>query len=982
MSLFGDSPRLVMQDAYSIAQHSEPSCRPHRHQTPQQQYRSDVPQTSFKPSTLDFDLDLLGVDDSMLLDDSLLSLLIPSPANTCMKRCHKRAHSVESVGEPSVTDAVALTPESNPVTDVEGTHSATLPGGGGLGNEGNSDDSTTLLQDLMSLLIGLDDSTSSNSSPSRSIQQLEQLGTSPNRELSVCDSSDTKKATFCEARFSTHVAALDFPSPVSHPETYENDNADENDIRLISNDIAPGTGSTALAFENLEDIGGYEESLVRTRHLANAISAPATSTSNSLQRMFPELMDLVASPDTAGNSVDPASFDIPNISDLLGPILNSSITTMGLGTCPSKANQLERSEVSNAVSQKDSPPIFLQNTYATTINSGATPFIPADLPASTSPWVAFEGILTPSTSPLRRDIDVLSGSKTFAEGTGTEVVSPAAEMDRAMPSSVTKEISTSAAEKSAKTRCVTTATDAHFPGHVAAVTSPFMCASQPACDYGLGNVSKQHKIVNSRSDHYSENLHSSAMLSSAKQLAKRSRTETANDGRNHVKPKRSWRSADAVLLGPVGPVSIAPRPPGLQHLKSTDARQISTSQTSSGAAVPSKSPPLMFPTRTLAACSHHGSRLTQTHPYNYGSNRPRSTTTAAPNVCYPTTSFTLNQTAPDSDTGRPLYGLERTTIPKPPHLMTSFPTFPISSADPSPISSVSPLSASSTDTTSLLIFQCPIESSLSRPSLFLTPSPVEASLGPSLDKFITCSMIPSASSAAETKSLASKSPNEEHSMIAADIQSASQRIAAAAPSMDNSSSPHMRSEPETSTPGASTFIMEGTRGLGIVYPSDSGFGTRRYGCTICNKRFSRPSTLRTHMNSHTGERPYACIARGCGWKFTVLSNLKRHFKVCAKYKLDVEEGLLPLEMNRYLYKQQEQLEEEEKRVAEMPEIERWAKEQEVVLERELMEQAVQLQTQQQLPHITPKTCSLDAFKEEERRMNTVYEASDFTKRAW
>ncbi|KAJ3295101.1 hypothetical protein HDU79_009811 [Rhizoclosmatium sp. JEL0117] len=55
---------------------------------------------------------------------------------------------------------------------------------------------------------------------------------------------------------------------------------------------------------------------------------------------------------------------------------------------------------------------------------------------------------------------------------------------------------------------------------------------------------------------------------------------------------------------------------------------------------------------------------------------------------------------------------------------------------------------------------------------------------------------------------------------------------------------------------------------------------RRYLCSLCSKRFTRPSTLRTHMNSHTGERPFVCTAPGCGWKFTVLSNLKRHLKIC------------------------------------------------------------------------------------------------------
>ncbi len=63
---------------------------------------------------------------------------------------------------------------------------------------------------------------------------------------------------------------------------------------------------------------------------------------------------------------------------------------------------------------------------------------------------------------------------------------------------------------------------------------------------------------------------------------------------------------------------------------------------------------------------------------------------------------------------------------------------------------------------------------------------------------------------------------------------------------------------------------------------------RRYECTLCHKKFTRPSTLRTHMNSHTGERPYACTAEGCGWKFTVLSNLRRHMRVCAAVKKEQE----------------------------------------------------------------------------------------------
>ncbi|KAF8558033.1 hypothetical protein OG21DRAFT_1481816 [Imleria badia] len=65
-------------------------------------------------------------------------------------------------------------------------------------------------------------------------------------------------------------------------------------------------------------------------------------------------------------------------------------------------------------------------------------------------------------------------------------------------------------------------------------------------------------------------------------------------------------------------------------------------------------------------------------------------------------------------------------------------------------------------------------------------------------------------------------------------------------------------------------------------PSVPSPSSLKYECDYCGKGFTRPSSLKIHLNSHTGEKPFVCTFEGCGRSFSVLSNMRRHARVHAE----------------------------------------------------------------------------------------------------
>ncbi|KAL0948789.1 hypothetical protein HGRIS_008919 [Hohenbuehelia grisea] len=70
-------------------------------------------------------------------------------------------------------------------------------------------------------------------------------------------------------------------------------------------------------------------------------------------------------------------------------------------------------------------------------------------------------------------------------------------------------------------------------------------------------------------------------------------------------------------------------------------------------------------------------------------------------------------------------------------------------------------------------------------------------------------------------------------------------------------------------------VNHGPTSDGRSFPVDP---TKRHVCPTCSKRFNRPSSLKIHVNTHTGATPFRCPMPDCGREFNVNSNMKRHYR--------------------------------------------------------------------------------------------------------
>ncbi|KAL4262992.1 C2H2-type domain-containing protein [Pleurotus pulmonarius] len=79
-------------------------------------------------------------------------------------------------------------------------------------------------------------------------------------------------------------------------------------------------------------------------------------------------------------------------------------------------------------------------------------------------------------------------------------------------------------------------------------------------------------------------------------------------------------------------------------------------------------------------------------------------------------------------------------------------------------------------------------------------------------------------------------------------------------------------------PLASTSTITRFEPVGSAHDRPKKQCPKLHECDVCQKRFPRPSSLKVHMHVHTKSKPFRCSFPGCGKRFTVASNAKRHLR--------------------------------------------------------------------------------------------------------
>ncbi|AET38383.1 C2H2-type zinc finger protein Ecym_2673 [Eremothecium cymbalariae DBVPG len=105
------------------------------------------------------------------------------------------------------------------------------------------------------------------------------------------------------------------------------------------------------------------------------------------------------------------------------------------------------------------------------------------------------------------------------------------------------------------------------------------------------------------------------------------------------------------------------------------------------------------------------------------------------------------------------------------------------------------------------------------------------------------------------------------------------------------SSASILSIPTDSSSSAAVSPRVTGRRTSVLSSNNVASNLHRYICSDCGKGFARASSLRTHRNIHTGDRPFTCPFKNCGKSFNARSNMLRHHKL--HFKTDCGLYMLP-----------------------------------------------------------------------------------------